>query len=235
MKPIVGISSGYDFDEKTYTLKENYISAILKAGGLPVMLPAAIDYDIIQWYSQICNALVLSGGGDVHPSYWGEMPDKELGEVNPLRDVFEIELVRNIMITRKPVLGICRGCQIINIAAGGSIIQDLAGNLMHQQRAPRNYSFHQVFIEKDSKLAAILKSEQVKVNSFHHQAVGITGQNMRMSACAADGTIEAIESSNPNQFLVGVQWHPECLEDVYADYLFKALIDAANRLDRGIE
>ncbi len=228
MKPIIGISTGYDFDDKTYMLKENYIMSILKAGGVPIMLPAVTEFDIIQSYTESCDAVVLSGGGDAHPSYWGELPDKELGEVNPLRDVFEIELARNMIKNRKPVLGICRGCQIINIADGGSIYQHLAGKLMHQQKAPRNYAFHVVFIQKDSKLAALLKTEQIKVNSFHHQAVKIPGQNMKIAACAPDGTIEAIEFNGPNQFVVGIQWHPECMEDVCADYLFKALIDAVS-------
>jgi len=227
MKPIIGISTGYDFDDKTYTLKENYIKSILKAGGLPVMLPAAADHDIIQAYTEICDAMVLSGGGDAHPSYWGELPDKKLGEVNPLRDVFEIELARNIIQSCKPVLGICRGCQILNIADGGSIYQDLAGNLMHQQKAPRHYAFHPIFLQNNSRLAAILKTEQINVNSFHHQAVKMAGQNMRIAACASDGTIEAIEFSSPNQFVIGIQWHPECMEDVYTDCLFRALIDAA--------
>ncbi len=232
MKPIVGISTSYDNDEKAHLLRDHYILAILKAGGVPIMLPAVAEYDIIQSYTKICDALVLSGGGDAHPSHWGELPDKQLGEVNPVRDAFEIELVRNIMKIQKPVLGICRGCQMVNIAFGGSIIQNLGGNFMHQQKAPRNYAFHQVFIQKHSKLAAILKTEEIKVNSFHHQAVKVPGPGMKISACASDGTIEAIEFSGGNQFAVGIQWHPECLEDVYTDYIFKALIEAADIRDR---
>ncbi len=232
MKPIVGISTSYDNDEKAHLLRDHYILAILKAGGVPIMLPAVAENDIIQSYTKICDALVLSGGGDAHPSYWGELPDKELGEVSPLRDIFEIELVRNIMKIRKPVLGICRGCQIINIAAGGSIIQNIEGKFMHQQKAPRDYASHQVFVQNHSKLAAILKTEEIEVNSFHHQAVKIPGPSMRISACASDGTIEAIEFSGRHQFAVGIQWHPECMEDVYADYLFEALIEATDMRDR---
>ncbi len=232
MRAVVGISSGYEFDDRTFMLKESYVRAIVKAGGLPIVIPAVAEYDIIQSFSQICDGLVLSGGEDADPCYWGELPDKELGEVDPLRDFFEIELARTIIKMRKPVLGICRGCQILNIAAGGSIVQNIKGDFMHRQKAPRNYAFHPVFIQKDSKLAVILKTEQIKVNSFHHQAVNRPGQNIRISACASDGNIEAIEFIDQYYFGMGIQWHPECMDDLYADYLFKALVDASSMPDR---
>ncbi len=232
MKPIIGLSSGYDLEEKTYVLKEYYIEAILKAGGLPLILPAVSEEDIIQSYSSLCDGLVLTGGGDADPFFWGEWPHKDLGEINPTRDFFELELALAIMKRGQPILGICRGCQIINLAAGGSLVQDLAGDFMHQQKAPRNYASHPVFIEKSSRLAGILKNEEIRVNSFHHQAIKIPGWGMAVSACAPDGTIEAIEYLNEEQFIIGIQWHPECLQDRYAGYLFQALVQAAAKPQR---
>ncbi len=228
MKPLVGISSSYDDEAQVHLLRDHYVWSIYRAGGVPIILPATADYEIIHSYTETCDALLLSGGGDADPSYWGESPDRSLGDINPIRDVFEIELVRQVMRIQKPVLGICRGCQIINVAVGGSLIQNIEGNFMHQQKAPRNYAFHQVFIQKDSKLAAILKTEEIKVNSFHHQAVKMLGPGIKISACALDGTIEAIEFSSRLQFAIGIQWHPECMEDVHANYLFKALLAAAD-------
>ncbi len=227
MKPIIGLSTGYDLEENTYVLREYYVEAIMKAGGLPLLLPALQEQDIIQSYSSICDALVLTGGGDADPALWGEWPHRDLEQVNPTRDFFELQLTWAMMQIGKAILGICRGCQIINVAAGGTLVQNLEGSFMHDQKAPRNYAFHPVFIEKSSRLEGILKSEEIKVNSFHHQAIKIPGQGMKICACAPDGTIEAIECLSQEQLVIGIQWHPECLEDRYAGYLFQALVQAA--------
>jgi putative glutamine amidotransferase len=227
MRPLIGLSTGYDLEESTYVLREYYVESIIKAGGLPLILPAVQQQDIIQSYSSICDALVLTGGGDADPALWGEWPHKDLGQVNPIRDYFELQLTCNMLKMGKAILGICRGCQIINLAAGGSLVQNLEGSFMHEQKAPRNYAFHPVFIEKYTKLERILRSEEIKVNSFHHQAIKVPGPGMVISACAPDGTIEAIEYAGQEHLVIGIQWHPECLEDLYAGYLFQALVEAA--------
>jgi len=226
MKPVIGISANLDGEERTYYLKDYYVASTLSAGGIPVILPAVCDYEIIKSYTSICNAFIISGGGDADPAYWQESPVKDLGEINPIRDNFEINLIRNIMEHNLPLLGICRGCQLINIASGGSIVQDIKGNFQHQQNAPRNYAFHWIFIDKYSKLAEIIKNEKIRVNSFHHQAVKIPGTGLRIAACSSDGTVEAIEST-VGKFTLGVQWHPECMDDACSYYLFKSLVDAA--------
>lgn len=228
MKPVIGISANYRYEIGEYRLKDYYTQSVLRAGGIPVILPAIPLLSDIEQYILMCDGFILSGGGDVDPNYWGEMAEKELGEIDPLRDQFEIKLTELLFLNRKPLLGICRGCQIINVAAGGSLIQDIKGNFMHQQEAPRDYGLHHVFIEKDSKLAGIIQSEQIVVNTFHHQAVNVPGQILKIAACSADGTIEAVEA-NSESFVLGVQWHPECMNENHAYNLFKALVEAAGR------
>lgn len=227
--PVIGISANYRYEMGEYCLKDYYTRSVLRAGGIPVILPAVSLLSAIERYIFLCDGFILSGGGDIDPRYWGETAEKKTGEINPLRDSFEIVLVKELQIRGKPLLGICRGCQIINVAAGGSLIQDIKGNYMHQQAAPRNYGLHDVFIEKDSKLAGIIKSEQIIVNTFHHQALSKPGANLKIAACSTDGTIEAVEASSKS-FILGVQWHPECMDNAHADYLFQALVEAAGRV-----
>jgi putative glutamine amidotransferase len=131
MRPLIGLSTGYDLEESTYVLREYYVESIIKAGGLPLILPAVQQQDIIQSYSSICDALVLTGGGDADPALWGEWPHKDLGQVNPIRDYFELQLTCNMLKMGKAILGICRGCQIINLAAGGSLVHHLLASAQY--------------------------------------------------------------------------------------------------------
>lgn len=226
MKPLIGICANYDGSENSYGLKEAYVRSLQTAGGVVVILPPGEDEGLMDEYIACCHGFIFPGGGDIDPCYWGELPQPELGEINPLRDSFEIGLARKLLVSEIPLLGICRGCQLLNIAAGGSLIQDLQSPMSHQQKAPREYPFHDIFIKNDSRLAAILHSTQIKVNSFHHQAVRSPGTGMQISARASDGIVEAIEGEGPS-FVLGVQWHPECLLDENSGQLFKALVEAA--------
>lgn len=221
MKPLIGITGNYELEEKRHTLRAFYTDSIIRAGGVPLILPAQLDF--IEDYLRICHGILFTGGGDLDPAYFGQAPSAHLGEINPPRDAFEIELARSILTLGKPALGICRGCQIMNVAAGGSLIQDLAGDFCHDQKAPREYPIHDIFIAKDSQLSAILGSDKIKVNSFHHQAVDQPGQGMCVSALAQDGTAEAIELYG-HPFFVGVQWHPEGMTDEFSARLFSAFV-----------
>ncbi len=224
MKPIIGITSNYNLEENSFGLREYYVSSVSEAGGIPVILPAICQEERLDDYIRICDGFIFSGGGDLDPNYFGESALYHLGEVNPLRDEFEIELARRALTSGKAALGICRGCQIMNVAAGGTLIQHIPTNLCHMQKAPRNYPFHDIFIENDSQLARILESTHIRVNSFHHQAVGRAGQNIFLCAYAQDGTVEAVEGRG-DLFYLGVQWHPECMQDLPARRLFTALIE----------
>ncbi|MEN6349608.1 MAG: gamma-glutamyl-gamma-aminobutyrate hydrolase family protein, partial [Syntrophomonas sp.] len=218
MRSVIGISASYCNDDKNYYLKEAYVLSVQKAGGIAVILPPLKEMVLIDEYIRCCDAFLFSGGGDIDPVFWGELPEPGLGEIEPLRDSFELALAARVLQLGIPVLGICRGCQLLNVAAGGSLLQDINSSMDHYQNAPRDYPFHVILIEEDSRLSGILESCSIKVNSFHHQAVKRTGTGMKAVAWAPDGTIEAIEGENG--FILGVQWHPECLIDEYSKRLF---------------
>lgn len=222
MRPIIGITSNHNDGENIFSLKEFYISSISEAGGVPLILPPTTEEKLIEDYLQLCNGLLLTGGGDIDPLYWGAFPGDKLGEINPLRDSFEIIISKKALQERKPVLGICRGCQVMNVAAGGSLFQDIVSDMCHMQNIARKYPFHDIFVEKNTRLGEILKSDIIKVNSLHHQAIERPGAGIRISALAADGTVEAIESRR-HKFYIGVQWHPESLSDEFSSRLFTAL------------
>jgi putative glutamine amidotransferase len=228
MKAIIGICANHNAAESLYCLREAYVVSVREAGGVPLILTALDDAMLVDEYLDICDAFIFSGGGDIDPFYWGEVPATGLSEINPLRDSFELMLARRLLLQNIPVLGICRGCQLLSVASGGKLDQDLATGMSHEQNAPRHYPFHDILVYKETLLARILDSHEARVNSFHHQAVKEAGVGMRVSARAPDGTIEAIESIDKN-FWLGVQWHPEFLRDEYSRRLFRALIEAAYR------
>jgi len=226
MKPIIGITGNYQPENNAFLFKDFYVSAITAAGGIAILLPSTMDEGLIEDYLRICQGFVFSGGGDLDPVYWGEYPEQLCGEIDPLRDWFELSLARQACMLSKAVLGICRGCQILNVAAGGGLVQDITSPMSHNQKAPRNHPFHDIFIEKNSRLGIIIGDEHIRVNSFHHQAAKQPGRGLYVSALAGDGTVEAIESRD-YPFYIGVQWHPECLEDDNSARLFAAMTAAA--------
>ncbi len=227
MKPRIGITTNYSDEMGVHCLKNYYIASVLKAGGVPLLLASNQEMDSLMVYINTCDGFILTGGGDADPSYWGELPIVELGKITPVRDRFEIELARRVLEVHKPILGICRGCQILNIAAGGSLIQDIHSSMNHDQKAPAEYPIHPVFIEAGSRLEQIMGSASIRVNSFHHQAVKSPGQGLKIAACAPDGIVEAVEGRG-DSYILGVQWHPEGMRDDYAAALFRSLVDASN-------
>ncbi|MGI5922045.1 MAG: gamma-glutamyl-gamma-aminobutyrate hydrolase family protein [Syntrophomonadaceae bacterium] len=234
MRPVIGITGNLDSSEELVQLKSYYIKSINSAGGTALVLPPTRDDTIMGDYLSICQGLVISGGGDIDPHYWGESPAIGLGDISPLRDSFELALAAKVRAVKRPVLGICRGCQVLNVAAGGSVIQDIVSPISHMQNAPRWYPFHDIVIDKYSCLAAIVGSQAIRVNSFHHQAVGQPGSGIRITACALDGTIEAIEDGD-HPFYIGVQWHPECMNDQASGLLFSALIKVCQNHGPGMD
>lgn len=232
MRPLIGISCSYDLKEKRYFLAEAYVEAVIKAGGNPVVLPGAAGQKNVAPYIAVLKGLVLAGGGDVDPSYFNEEPLPGLGEVTPERDSFEILLVKGALRQKLPILGICRGIQVLNVAAGGSLIQHIPSEirrpLKHSQNAPRSYASHRVYLEKPSRLAEIMAGTLIRVNSFHHQAVREAAPGFSVTARSSDGVIEAIEAEQ-YPFVLGVQWHPECMisGDRNSRALFKSFLEAA--------
>jgi putative glutamine amidotransferase len=226
MKPVIGITANFQMENNSFWLKDYYTESIINAGGIAVILPSTDDEVLLTEYLDLCQGFLFSGGGDLDPAYWGELTSHESGEILPQRDRFELCLARKGFVTQKACLGICRGCQVLNVALGGSLLQDIKSSMSHNQKAPRDYAIHDIFIELNSQLHRMINNEMIRVNSFHHQAISKLGRSLTIAAMAADGTAEAIESCE-HPFYLGVQWHPECLTDEYSARLFKSLTAAA--------
>ena len=230
-RPIVGITG--NLDAETCKLAVAYYKSVELAGGVPVIIPPTRSrHTMLNTLGRI-DALVLSGGADINPLYMGEEPEQGLHGINPERDAFELLLARLAFDRQIPILGICRGIQTLALALGGEMHQDIYSLpdgkklLKHSQDAPRNTLTHSVEILPDTLLAGICGAGKIMVNSFHHQAVSRAGKHMKVSAYAADGVIEAVESSEFKPVL-GVQWHPECLTEdgnAPARKLFEWIVD----------
>lgn len=211
-KPVIGITGNYG--ELTCKLAETYYKSIWKAGGVPIVIPPLSDTDVIINTLEHIDGLVLSGGGDYDPRYAGEEPDAKLGEINEERDLPELFITRLAYNRQIPILGICRGIQTLAMALGGRVKQDITDitTLNHSQTEARNVATHEVAISPNSTLYNIYRKKTLSVNSFHHQAVCESGDKFRIVAKSDDGIVEAMESTEFKPIL-GVQWHPECLEN----------------------
>jgi len=227
MRPVIGIVASLNKERKFYAGGKAYVDAIQAAGGLPLLLAAIDDESVAAQFSTQLDGVLLPGGPDVDPVHFGEEPMYDYTVIDPERDHFELLLARLALQNNIPILGICRGIQMLNVAAGGDIYQDLAaqrkGTLIHDQKAPRWYPTHAVEIQPETTLFKILGESSVRVNSYHHQAVRNVAPKFRVSALASDGVIEAIEHSSL-RYAVGVQWHPEQMWQRYP--LFKRLLTA---------
>ena len=211
-RPIIGITGNYDSGK--CTLLEGYYRSVLEAGGTPIVIPAFEDTDAMVSLLDCVDALILSGGGDINPLYLGEEPIRELSSINPVRDSQEVLLVRLAVNRQIPILGICRGIQVMMAALGGKLYQDIykeaGATLKHSQDTERHVATHSVRIASSSKLAKIFGSTNLFVNSFHHQSVKKAAPGFAVTAVSPDGLIEAVESTRCKSML-GVQWHPECM------------------------
>ena len=211
-RPIIGITGNYG--DKGCELGSGYYKSVIRAGGIPVVIPPCADKDVIINTLENIDGLILSGGADVNPLYLGEEPSPQLHGINPERDLSELLTISLAYNRQIPMLGICRGIQMLAAALGGAVHQDInniENVLKHSQDLARDVESHTVTIEEDSILYNIYKEGKINVNSFHHQAVRCAGDKFRVIANAPDGVIEAIESTECKPIL-GVQWHPECLD-----------------------
>lgn len=235
MKPVIGLTA---FTEPTPQKKRvnvsyHYIESIEMVGGIPIVIPECRHPDIAKSYLDRIDALVISGGVDVSPYLYGENPIKEVDYFSVERDHFEIALVKGALDKGIPVFGICRGIQVINVALGGTLYQDLSaqtGSIYGHNpiNMPVDRLYHKIIVEEKSILRGLFKDKSFLVNSFHHQAIRDFGQDLYASAYSEDGIVEAIEMKD-NKFIYGVQWHPEDLTRDYPEFrsLFQHLIDLA--------
>ena len=210
--PVIGLTG--NFQDGNCMLAEGYYQSILKAGGTPFIIPCYDDADTLINTLEKLDGILLTGGADINPLFLGEEPVKELHGINPRRDRQELLLTRLAADRQIPILGICRGIQTMNAAFGGPLYQDIHSQMegtriKHSQELDRSYASHTVTIEKDTLLHNLFKADTIAVNSFHHQAVKEAAPGFRICARAADGVIEAMESTEYKSML-GVQWHPEC-------------------------
>jgi putative glutamine amidotransferase len=212
-----------------------YVTAVRRAGGLPLLLPVLEPEDVADVLATI-DCLLLTGGGDIDPMTYGEAPAPEVYGVDPARDRFEIALFHAAVAAGVPVLGICRGAQVINVASGGTLVQDLPtiGAIGHREIDHPGQPVHEVSLLSGSVLAGILGAAPAAVNSLHHQSVAILGNDLRTVAWSDDGTVEALESS-VGDTVVAVQWHPELLpRDPRQAALFSWLVGEAGKGRAGL-
>lgn len=240
-KPLIGITTGFFMVEtgvfagmeRVYVNKD-YIDAIEKAGGMPVLLPPVEDQEILAYFVGLCDGFLFSGGIDVNPVLYGRSPHVALGNVNTHWDRADLALLHRILDTDKPVLAICRGHQLLNIACGGTLYQDLSEMpepaFKHSQTANRADRIHTVEIVPGSILGELFGTS-VFVNSFHHQTLWELGEGLRVTARSEDGVIEAVQM-DAKPFVVGVQWHPEMLLTGSDDMLplFEKLVRTAEKI-----
>lgn len=239
-KPIIGISGSVIIDDggifpgyhRSY-VNEDYVDSVVQNGGVPFIIPFTENDEVIKSQLEHVQGLILSGGHDVDPHSYGEEPEQKIGATWPAHDHFDRLLLKLAEEKGIPVLGICRGAQIINVAHGGSLYQDLSyrseKTLKHMQGHTSDLPTHGMKVSKNSKLAQILGKTDFMVNSFHHQVIKDVAPDLIQSATAPDGVPEGIE--NKAGTVIGVQWHPEMLHrnpDVqFMNKLFKWVIENA--------
>lgn len=231
MKPIIGLTMN-DSDKKL-DINKAYLTSVELAGGIPICIPNATEETVDVLLNTI-DGLLLIGGADVDSLIYGEEPHRNLGSIVRKRDEIDLLLLKKAFEKQIPILGICRGQQVMNVAFGGTIIQDIPSlvenPLLHKQSSKRGELAHTVEVTTP-KFKEIFDTDTLRVNTFHHQSVGQLGKGLAVSAIAKDGVIEGIEHGE-HPYCLSVQWHPEELApvgDVHAQRLFKSFVEACKK------
>ncbi|HTF36843.1 MAG TPA: gamma-glutamyl-gamma-aminobutyrate hydrolase family protein [Blastocatellia bacterium] len=233
-RPIIGIPCRYNWNTFYYELRETYAEAIYAAGGTPLLLPLIAEADYIESVMAHVDAIALSGAvNDVDPLRYGHEPRPKLGPVVPRRDETDMLLLAAAEARQLPVLAICFGIQSLNVYRGGTLIQDIDSEVKEPLKHMQGDLFwrrsHSINITEDSLIARLAGSTHTTVNSHHHQAIDIVGRDLEPIAWAPDGVIEAVINTRPDQFVLGVQWHPEVgwQDDLLSQALFNHFIAIA--------
>lgn len=232
MKPVIGLTSQYEhlIGRKMIKMNNTYVNAVESSGGVPIVLPIIKGLGDIERYLDLVDGLILTGGGDVSPIFFGEEPLKEVDSICLSRDNMEIELFKKAYERNIPILGICRGLQVINIALGGTLYQDINVQVPNVIGHMCSYNIHQGYhttnLLEDSILNSIFKTDKLIVNSQHHQSIKDLGKDLKISSTTIDGIVESIESTN-EKWLLGTQFHPEVMiesDDKFME-IFKLFIE----------
>lgn len=240
-RPLIGITA---FETKyprpphapLYATGQRYVRAVENAGGLPVILSPGLSDESLRALFDRLDGLLLSGGGDIDPATYGEEPHSTIWGLDMNRDRAELALAKWAAYTQKPLLCICRGTQVLNVALGGSLVQDIESmrpealrHMFDEETTPREEVTHSVRVAEGSLLGELIQANAAQVNSWHHQAVKRLADDLKVVASAPDGIVEAIEIPG-HRFALGVQWHPEWLYDKYPEHkrLFERLVQAAS-------
>lgn len=222
-KPVIGVMPQYNEKDTRLMIGADFFGAIAKAGGIPVLLPLFSSVEDVEEILDRFDGFLYPGGSDINPLIFGEDAHLQCGNIIPARDTLELVLLSAILRLKKPVFGICRGIQVMNVALGGTLYQDISAqtatahkNIGHYQKAGDAVLTHSVYVEKGTLLYEIVGKERLFVNSFHHQSCKKLGEGMVVNATAADGVVEAAALKH-HKFFLGVQWHPEHLYEISED------------------
>ncbi len=231
-KPLIGVAPGYN-GERVSTLNRSYTDAILRAGGIPVILPQVNNpAEAAEMVSRV-DGVVLTGGLDMNPAYYGESVLNESVEIDAHRDTVDVLYAKAALDSKKPILAICRGEQLLNVVLGGSLYQDLPtqkpGDIPHRQSTDSRFPTHSISVAEGSALHKIMGKTTLDVNTLHHQAVKTPSDKVVVTAYSPDGIVEAYEGKDKKQWLVAVQFHPEVLVRANDEWLalFKAFVKAS--------
>ncbi len=230
MPPLIGVTTDNQSDKPRYSLTYDCVTAVQRAGGLPILIPFHLDHALIPQLLDTLDGLLLTGGDDPNPDLWNQSPHPRIIPLNPIRESFELALIAQADRRKLPILGICLGMQLMNIHRGGSLIQFLPD---HPRQDPIDHRLadppqtHPIALASGSILARLMQTESCDVNSRHKQSIGRIGSNLQAVAVAPDQVIEAIEDPDRPCFL-GVQWHAENLTDHPAHLaLFQHLVEVS--------
>ncbi|WP_280771929.1 gamma-glutamyl-gamma-aminobutyrate hydrolase family protein [Salipaludibacillus daqingensis] len=231
-KPMIGVLPLYDAAKDSYWMLPGYMKGLEETGGIPVMLPLTTNKEDIFDIAKSFDGFLFTGGQDVHPAMYGEEREIFCGETCTERDEMEKLLFNRLMELDKPVLGICRAIQLFNVLLGGTLYQDIPSQrksdevIAHKQHPPYDKPVHDIFIKKESLLHSIVKTDVMKVNSYHHQGIKTLSPHLTSIAKAPDDLIEAVSMRN-KKFILAVQWHPEFSykSDEHNFSLFKGFVE----------
>ncbi len=230
MKPLIGIVSSWNEDRMSSITPHAYVESVAEAGGIPLLIPM-VEKSHGELILSKLDGIVFPGGADVDPARYRERPLPKLGKINPRLDELELFLAEKSLKSGLPILGLCRGCQIVNVAAGGTLVQDISsqigGAMKHRQEAPTWYGTHEVVLDDDSLAFEIFGTGKLSVNSYHHQSVREPGDGLTVTGRALDGIAEVVEARK--NFVLLLQWHPEAMwkHDPIFIKPYQALVEAS--------